>query len=640
MAEMPSHRKHRARVKNGSRNASHSTATESNRPSPGTLPSKKPLSAMSKNCAKTPRQGPKKKKKADCRFLSPPEHSQQLTDHVLDYPKYPLPPARAPRTQEQFEIFLREAHHFPRLPQFRFGYTFFRQLDVHFGQPVHSRSDPNSFVPDARSPYNTPTHRYLPGNKDAYEYQKYDDLSQLDDWRIARKALPPPDIQKLPEGYLFSADYLDALASLHHFFECQRRYAGHPFSSGYLTPQTDPKKLDLEKYSPDVISLSLQRRSRGSYLKSVRAVFSSRIHFEQARTVLSSTLPPLHQRRNNKLQCFRSTRAKVGTILNLSSVIFRRARHNVVRSIVEYMLLRRNTIRTLYHVSLSSLHHTSSGNSIGRPRRKLPKRLPPTNPFWCPPNRPTYSNHNPHHEPRTPKQRITPKTQPKTQPNTHTKNQLKTQPKTQPKPQLKTQPQPKIQPNPQPEMRPTTQFKTRLKTQPKPQPKTNPNIQFRTQPKTQSQTQPTPQSETQTKTQLKQQLHTTSLSRLRAEAPPPTCPLDTAASNNPSSFWSLEFRPWLIPPWRTDFSLTLHPSCLNQHPRRLPPDRAHISSHLSHLLLDRLSWLIPPWLAKILSASPPWLVPPVPNVMILLLCLAFLQQQPWMIPPWVCPFLS
>ena len=43
-----------------------------------------------------------------------------------------------------------------------------------------------------------------------------------------------------------------------------------------------------------------------------------------------------------------------------------------------------------------------------RPRRKLPKLLPPTNPYWCPlSNRPIYSNHNPHREPRTPKQSIT-----------------------------------------------------------------------------------------------------------------------------------------------------------------------------------------------------------------------------------------
>ena len=87
---------------------------------------------------------------------------------------------------------------------------------------------------------------------------------------------------------------------------------------------------------------------------------------------------------------------------------------------------------------------------------------------------------------------------------------------------------------------------------------------------------------------------------------------------------------------QTDFSLKLNPSCLTQHPRRLPPDCACISSHL---FLDHCPWLIPPWLARILSASPSWLVPPVPNVTVLLLCLTFLQQQPWMIPPWVCSFL-
>lgn len=544
---MPSHRKHRARVKTGRRNHSHSTATGSTRPSPGTLPSTNPLPAMSKNCAKTPRQGPKKKKKADCRFLSPPllAHSQLLTDHALEHPRHPLPPRRAPRSQEHFEVFLREAYHFPRLPQFRFGYTLFGHLDAQFGQPVHSTFDPNSFNSDARSPYNTPTHRYLPGNKEAYEWQKYDDLSQLDDWRITREALPPPDIKRLPEGYLFSADYLDALASLHHFFDCQRRFAGHPFSLGYRTPQTDPKPIDLEKYSPEVISLSLRRRSRGSYLQSVRAVFSSRIHFKQARTVLSSTLPHLHQRRNNKLQCFRSNRAKVNTILDPSSGTIRWARYNVVRSIVEYMLLRRNTISTLYHVSLSSLHHTSSE-----------------------------------------------------------KPQPKPQPRIQPRPHLKTQPH--------------TQFRAQLKTQP--------------------QTQPMPQPKTQPKTQTKTQKHTT-LSRLRSEARPPTCPLETAARNHPSSFLSLDRSPWLIPPWRTDFSLHHNTSCLTQYPRRLPPDRACMSSHLSHLFLDHRPWPIPTWLAKILSTSPPWLVPPVPNVTVLLLSLAFLQQQPWMIPPWACPFL-
>ena len=231
---MPSHRKHRARVRNGCRNASNSTATASNRSLPCTLPYKTSPSETSKNCARKTRQEPKKKKKADCHFPSPPllDHSQPSTDHVSDSPRYPLPPARAPRTQEQFEVFLREAYHFPRLPQFRFGYTFFGHLDVCFGQPVHSSSDPNSFVPDARSPYNTPTHRYLPGNKQAYEWQKHNDLSQLHHWGISRKALPPPDIKKLPEGYLFSANYLDALQSIHHFFDCQQRFAGHPFSEG------------------------------------------------------------------------------------------------------------------------------------------------------------------------------------------------------------------------------------------------------------------------------------------------------------------------------------------------------------------------------------------------------------------------
>ena len=64
----------------------------------------------------------------------------------------------------------------------------------------------------------------------------------------------------------------------------------------------------------------------------------------------------------------------------------------------------------------------------------------------------------------------------------------------------------------------------------------------------------------------------------------------------------------------------------------VPPTRAHLSSHL---LLDRCPWIIPPWIATILSTTPPWLVPPVPNLMFLHSKLSFLLQQPWFIPPWL-----
>ena len=91
------------------------------------------------------------------------------TRDALDLEKYILPPAPPPRTQEQFEVFLRDTHKYPPSPQFRFGYTFFRHFDAFFGQQRHTSEYPYSFVQDARSPHNTPTHKYLPGNKKAYE---------------------------------------------------------------------------------------------------------------------------------------------------------------------------------------------------------------------------------------------------------------------------------------------------------------------------------------------------------------------------------------------------------------------------------------------------------------------------------------
>ena len=221
---------------------------------------------------------------------------------------------------------------------------------------------------------------------------------------------------------------------------------------------------------------------------------------------LTAKLTKLHRRRALQQTRFRDTRKKIGDTLKPPTAVNRRARHKTIKRIVEYKLLRRNTLQTLYHVSLSSLHNISfSENGVDA------------------------ELHSP-----------------------------------------------------------------------------------------------------------AQQIHTTSRSHPCTRVPPPIVPLEPAAYNHQSSLLSLDRSPWLIPPWCTDFSVNLNLPCRIQLSFRLPLDRTCFSSQR---FLDRVPWLIPPWLARIFSVSPPWLVPPVPDVTVLLLCLSFLQQRPWMIPPWV-PFLK
>ena len=284
------------------------------------------------------------------------DKARLATRDALELEKYILPPAPPPQTQEQFEVFLRDTHKYPPSPQFRFGYTFFRHFDAFFGQPRHTSESQDSFVQDARSPHTTPTHKYLPGNKKAYEWQKQDDIFQLRSMRIPRTALPPPDIKKLPMGYLYRADYLDALDSLSTFFDCQLRFSGHPFSLGYRTPQETPRKLNLNTSVTDRISFSLRHRDREIHLKSIRQVLTSRINFKTAQTMISSTLPLLHARRLEKYHAFLKNSKQVSSKLELPPpILLRRARLEVTSRVISYKLAKRNSKSTLFHLSFSLL---------------------------------------------------------------------------------------------------------------------------------------------------------------------------------------------------------------------------------------------------------------------------------------------
>ena len=80
---------------------------------------------------------------------------------------------------------------------------------------------------------------------------------------------------------------------------------------------------------------------------------------------LTAKLTRLHRQRAQKMVRFHDTRTKIGATLELPPAMNRRVRLKTIKSIVEYKLLPRNTFQTLYHVSLSSLHHISlSENSI------------------------------------------------------------------------------------------------------------------------------------------------------------------------------------------------------------------------------------------------------------------------------------
>lgn len=93
----------------------------------------------------------------------------------------------------------------------------------------------------------------------------------------------------------------------------------------------------------------LSRRKRGAVKRASRH--------------LAATLNRLHQQRTCKMQLFLSTRTKVGTILDPSYAMNRRAKLETLRSVVEYKLLRRNHLQTLYHVSLSSLQQNLSSET-------------------------------------------------------------------------------------------------------------------------------------------------------------------------------------------------------------------------------------------------------------------------------------
>ena len=248
--------------------------------------------------------------------------------------------------------------------------------------------------------------------------------------------------------------------------------------------------------------------------------------FKHASRNLATTLDKLHHRRAQKMRGFLETRARVGAILKLP-LINRRITFETIRSVVEYRLLRRNHLQTLYHVSLSSLHQH-------RPSETKTFRLAP----------------------KTPSSEI---------------------------------------------------ISLRLETELDDLPPRN-------------------------------------LSAKTSMPKPSPAP---SVRNHLSSHLFLDHRPWLIPPWVSNILSAPPPWLVPPVPneaasrpslasRPLQPVCTHPSFRM---FLRQQSWLIPPWVCKILSAPPPWLVPPVPNETVAGPNLIFLKLQPWIIPPWICLLL-
>ena len=193
VAEIPNHRNHRARTKCGPNTHSSGDVTP---------PSDLTTSALSpKAKSSTGQKGRKETANHKSRLIvngddpAPTGNPRQsgTKSKCQSHRSQRLPSPIPIQSPEQFETFLQTTHRYPDLTQFRFGCTYYRRYDKNFGQPVHNSSDPNCFCPSVNSPRNTSTHRFLPGNKQAYEWQKYHNLSYLRDWRIPRSALPPPE---------------------------------------------------------------------------------------------------------------------------------------------------------------------------------------------------------------------------------------------------------------------------------------------------------------------------------------------------------------------------------------------------------------------------------------------------------------
>ena len=121
-----------------------------------------------------------------------------------------------------------------------------------------------------------------------------------------------------------------------------------------------------------------------------------------------------------------------------------------------------------------------------------------------------------------------------------------------------------------------------------------------------------------TRVKTKNEIETITKQKMSISLPCLLSPVPSDYSGHEVLFSFARRNPWLVPPWLS------FPS--------QPSERVHLRSHL---LVDLCPWIIPPWVVLILSVSPPWLVPPVPNGSVLSSSLNFLLLQPWFVPPWI-----
>ena len=164
---MPNHRKHRARTKRRPCRQPSGGATPASDPTTSASPPRAVRSTGQKGLMKTAVHTSRRiVDAADISLAASPRGGQAVIERRT-HGSHSLPSPVPTRTREQFEAFLKAAHRYPDLPQFRYGYTYYRKYDERFGQPVHNSSDPDSFMPSVSSPRNTSTHRFLPGGKQA-----------------------------------------------------------------------------------------------------------------------------------------------------------------------------------------------------------------------------------------------------------------------------------------------------------------------------------------------------------------------------------------------------------------------------------------------------------------------------------------
>ena len=110
-----------------------------------------------------------------------------------------------------------------------------------FGTP------PSPWRPNAISPFNTLTEKYLPLTRSQLEYPVEDFKGPLLNWGIPPDALPDKNIRQLPHGYCISAEWYDAVDSLE--FHQEAEYCNFVPSCSYQPPQTKLKPLHKEKYT-------------------------------------------------------------------------------------------------------------------------------------------------------------------------------------------------------------------------------------------------------------------------------------------------------------------------------------------------------------------------------------------------------